>query len=136
MTFTRSVTWGDALALEMFKTPGGLKAAVDAIDYVLGPHYGTRNTFAKLLKVADPDQLSPKDQWRAWLLLVTIAQDPTEWALPADMAPRYLDAENLKYELIEALRQGKRPGGDESVSTRWSSHPRPSGAFVPLASAA
>jgi hypothetical protein len=110
MTFTREVSWGDALALEMFKTPGGLKNVVDAIDSVLGPHYGTRNTFAKLLKIDDPEQLGLKDQWRAWLLLTALGHDPGEWSLPPDMTPPYMDRYDLATDLQEAVRrQGLEP---------------------------
>jgi hypothetical protein len=69
MSVSRVVTWGEGLVVEMFKVPGGLKAAVDHITAVMGKTVGTRNTFAKLLRVDDPNSLADVDKWRAWLLL-------------------------------------------------------------------
>lgn len=98
--------WGDALAVELFKSPGGLKHVVDTISDVMGPHYGTRNTFAKLLRAESPEELSGKDQWRAWLMLTALGEDVEEWGIPVDLAPKYIDVHALKQELWRAMREG------------------------------
>ena len=99
---TKQVSWGDAIVVELFRTPGGLKAVVDAIIEEVGPTVGTRNTFAKLLRVEDPEAMSDKDKWRAWLLLVALHQDPNEWGIGDAPIPRSLDADMLMTRLHES----------------------------------
>lgn len=107
---TREVLWGDALAVEMFRTSGGLKAAVEAIVTQVGPAVGTRNTFAKLMHVTDPADLSMKDKWRAWLLLVAVHEDPADWGIDDDVVPKSIKAEALKKDLRQMVRhQGLEP---------------------------
>ena len=108
----RTVTWGDALAVEMFKTPGGLTHVVDAINDVMGPHYGSRNTFAKLMRVTDPEAMNPRDQWRAWLILTAIGESPTEWGLPDNLAPKFMDVQVLRENLVLAVRYGQIDSGN------------------------
>ena len=98
---TRTVTWGEALVVEMFKTPGGLKAAVDHITAVVGRTAGTRNTFAKLLRADDPSDLNSTDRWRAWLLLTAVGHNPDEWGLDsAEVVPGYIDTDTLRCNLL------------------------------------
>lgn len=96
---TRQVTWGDALVVEAFKFPGGLRAAVDVIRGEVGGYIGTRNTFAKLLRVDSPDGLSETDRYRAWLLLTTFGQEPRDWDIPDSVVPRSVDLPRLRSEL-------------------------------------
>lgn len=107
----RTVSWGDALTIAVFKSPGGLSHIVEVISEVMGPHYGTRNTFAKLLKAESPEELTGKDQWRAWLMLTALAEDVEEWGIPADLAPKYIDVNALKQELWAAMRLSDSPHG-------------------------
>ncbi len=95
MSVTREVMWGDALMVQLFRAVGGLKAVVDAIQRELGPTIGSRNTFAKLLRVDDPADLNGKDQWRAWLLLTALGQDPDDWGLGTVQIPSSVEPEAL-----------------------------------------
>lgn len=109
MTATRQVSWGDALVVELFKTPGGLKAAVDRITEEVGVTAGTRNTFGKLLRVDDPATLAERDQWRAWLLLAALGQAPGEWGISDRVVPRSVDLHALRQRLESVRREGLEP---------------------------
>lgn len=97
---TREVSWGDGLVVEAFKCPGGLKAAVDVIARAVGVGVGTRNTFAKLFKVDTPELLDERDSWRAWLLLTTFGQDPSDWGISDDVVPSAFDPTRLRRRLV------------------------------------
>ncbi len=109
----RQVTWGEGLVVELFKTHGGLKAVVEAIAGEVGPMIGTRNTFGKLLHVENPEDLSAKDQWRAWLLLTALQQDPAEWGIGNDVVPNAVDAGQIARRLHEMVR----PKGFEPLTS-------------------
>ncbi len=104
---TRQVSWGDALVVEQFRYPGGLKAAVQVIQQEIGTHIGVRGTFQKLLRVTDPDTLAERDRFRAWLLLATFGQDPGGWGIRDDVVPRSFDSAALR-ETLAALRDTPR----------------------------
>lgn len=95
----RTVSWGEALVVEAFKYPGGLRSAVDAIRAEVGPYIGTRNTFAKLLKANGPDELGEVDQFRAWLLISAFGKFPEDWGIPNAVVPRSMDWAKLQAEL-------------------------------------
>ncbi|SBS73914.1 hypothetical protein MHPYR_180119 [uncultured Mycobacterium sp.] len=97
---TRQVTWGEALVVELFKTSGGLKVAVDRITGLMGKTVGTRNTFAKLTRVDDPVDLNDKDLWRAWLLLTALGHDPIEWGIDDSAVPDFIDIPDLQKRLL------------------------------------
>lgn len=78
--FTKVINWGQALHLEAVVADGGLKAAVDRIHSVLGTSYGTRNTY-KALFAFDDVPTTAKHRERAYLLLISLGQDPTDWGL-------------------------------------------------------
>lgn len=99
MSTTRQVSWGDALTIEVFHTPGRLKAITDAITVEMGPTIGSRNTFAKLLRVQSPETLNSRDKWRAWVLLAALGQEPSDWNLSDDNAPASVDTGALKARL-------------------------------------
>ena len=97
---TRQVTWGEALVVELFKA-GGLKGAVERITSLMGKAVGTRNTFAKLLRVDDPSSLSERDRWRAWLLLAALGLDADEWGVGDQVVPDYItDIPDLRRKLL------------------------------------
>lgn len=102
MTVTREVTWGEAVVVAGFRTPGGLKHAVARIHAAVGEHIGTRNTFAKLYKVTDPASLTDRDQFRAWLLITALNEEPQEWGVSEAVVPRGFDLDELRL----ALRSG------------------------------
>ena len=110
---TRHVTWGEGIVVELFKTHGGLKAVVDAIVHEMGEMIGTRNTFAKLQRVDDPATLGARDQWRAWLLLTALRQDPADWGIPASIVPNAVDAEHVARRLHALVR----PKGFEPLTS-------------------
>lgn len=119
MSVTREVTWGDALVVEMFKAHGGLKAAVDHIAKVMGKTIGSRNTFAKLLRVDDPSDLNGADLWRAWLLLTAIGRDPQDWGISDAIVPTYIDIPDLSSRLLLPRQESNlQPPGRESKSLR------------------
>ena len=103
-TVIREVTWGDALVVEVFKTVRGLRAVTERIAEEAGPYVGTRNTFAKLLRVDNPERLSEKDRWRAWLLLAALRQNPPEWGIPDEVVPASMDRDMLRKRLWCAVR--------------------------------
>lgn len=114
MTVTREVSWGEGIVVEVFRTHGGLRTVVQAITDEVGATVGTRNTFAKLLRVEDPSTLGERDRWRAWLLLTALHQDPAEWGIGDGVVPRSLDADLLASRLRSSVRrQGLEP------RTRW-----------------
>lgn len=84
---TRTVAWGDALLVVAVKAPGGLNRTVDHIRSVVGPQIGTRNSFAKLYRVDDPNTLAPIDRWRAWLLLTAVGESPEAWGIEGEYIP-------------------------------------------------
>lgn len=101
----RDITWGEGLVVAAFRTPRGLRGAVEAIQAELGPAIGTRNTFGKLLRVTDPAQLNERDRLRAWLLLVALRQEPDEWGVPTSMSlPRSYDEQRLRAMLPREQR--------------------------------
>lgn len=82
MTYPTEFTWGDRLALTVRKR-GGLAAAWRRISSQVGPHLGSRTTFAELFDLDDP----PTDDvvsLRAWTLLTTIGENPSDWGLPTE----------------------------------------------------
>lgn len=89
---TVDFSWGDALVVQVFKAPKGLQGAVEAIRAAVGSNVGSRNTFAKLLRVESVESLTATDRWRAWLLLAALGQDPTQWGLSDEDVPAALDA--------------------------------------------
>jgi hypothetical protein len=101
----RTVSWGEALVVETFHTQGGLQAAVDAIVAEVGSMVGTRPTFAKLLHVQSPEELSDRNRTRAWLLLAALHREPRDWGLRDDDAPGSLDPEALKARLRARVRR-------------------------------
>jgi hypothetical protein len=98
---THRVTWGEALVVEAHRHrhAGGLQAAVARIHDEVGPHIGTRNTFAKLYEVTHPRRLGERDRWRAWLVLTAFGQDPTEWGITDDCVPSAVSITALKRRL-------------------------------------
>jgi len=96
---TREVAWGDALLPKIFRHPGGLNACVDTIRQELGPIIGVRNTFAKLLQAGGPEELKGADQFRAWLLLVSLGEDPSAWGVSDGIIPAGYDKERLRAAL-------------------------------------
>lgn len=110
---TRQVTWGEALVVELFKRDGGLKSAVDRVTGLMGKTVGTRNTFAKLLRVDDPTTLSVRDRWRAWLLLAALGLDTQEWGIGDEVVPDYItDIPDLKRRLLlPRLDSNQQPFG-------------------------
>lgn len=103
----RQVPWGDALMLEAVKYPGGLTAVTEVIASVVGSHIGTRPTLAKLYGVQSPGQIRPRDRFRAWLMLATVGQEPTEWGVGDDVVPLVFEPDGLKI----ALRAQAGSGG-------------------------
>lgn len=102
-TQLREVTWGDALVVASFRSPGGLKYATDAIRELVGPSVGSRNTFAKLYSFDGPGFLTDRDRFRAWLLLSALGQDPTEWGVADSVVPRAMDAVTLRRDLRQRV---------------------------------
>lgn len=121
MTATRQVSWGDALVVQQFKHPGGLKAAVETIRSVVGPLAGSRPTFQKFLIVADPSTLHEKDRFRAWLLLAAFGEEPADWGIEDSAVPAaFGDPDQLKAELLwRGAVSGDTPHGlaDEPTVT-------------------
>lgn len=81
------VNWGDALVVAAFRRPGGVNVAVNRIREQLGPTIGVRNTFGKLLHVERVEDIGPRDRFRAWLLLVALGQEPSQWGVSDDAVP-------------------------------------------------
>ena len=83
------------------KSPGGLNQAVARIRSTVGPHVGVRNSFSKLYRAEGPDELLPVDQWRAWLLLTAVGEDPAEWGITSeDMPELYMSKPGELRELL------------------------------------
>ena len=93
---TREVSWSDGLVVAAFRHPHGLRGAVESIQAELGPQIGSRNTFAKLLRGVDPRELSARDLFRAWLLLVALREQPLAWGVPDTAVPPGYDVERLR----------------------------------------
>lgn len=113
MTATRTVTWGDALIVETFKTPGGLRAVVRAIHAEVGNHIGSRNTFSKFYRVDDPAQLSATDQYRAWLLIAGFGLDPADWGLSNNVVPPAVDVDRLRAALCARRDSNPKPSDSD-----------------------
>lgn len=99
MTTMREVTWGEALVVAAFRHDGGLREATRRIHSVIGEHIGTRNTFAKLLRLNTPEGLASKDLFRAWLLLTAFGEDAPEWGVSDDVVPAGYDRAHLRSAL-------------------------------------
>lgn len=93
--FTRRIGWGEALHLEIHYRSPGIKPVVEAIHEAVGPDCGNRNTFAKLEDLSEPPTTRVW-QWRAWLLLTALGQDPAAWHIPDDVVPAAYDTERLR----------------------------------------
>lgn len=124
--FTRTVTWGDALLAKTVKhDPRGLARAVDSIHGVIGKQIGVRNSFSKLYAIEDTADMRHNDQWRAWLLLTAIGEDPEEWGIDASVVP------SIHSDRLDTLRRLLTGSGHPSdykgqVShTAATSKPRP-----------
>jgi len=124
MSTTRQVSWGDALTIEVFHTPGGLKAITNAIAVEMGPTLGSRNTFAKLLHTQSPELLGARDRWRAWVLLAALGQDPSDWGLNDDSAPASVDTEALKLRFRSRTECAVRDLNPEpaDMHAKWVTH--------------
>lgn len=104
------VTWGDALVVQVFRADGGLKSAVDKIRAYVGSAIGTRNTFAKLLRVKDPSELNETDLFRAWLLITALGADTSEFGIEdSEAVPRAYDVERLRRDLYTARDSNPEP---------------------------
>lgn len=97
--------WGQSLVIAIHQTPGGLNKAVDTIRSQYGSTVGVTNSFRKLYNCADPSELNSTDQWRAWLLLTAIGEDPAEWGIYNDVVPGGVNAEDFGGRLAEAHRR-------------------------------
>ena len=88
-------TWGEALRRHIMRH-GNLQAIVaDLRDATRDPVLGQRNAFAELFKYERPPT-SPRDRYRATLLLLALGFDPKPWGLSTDDLPRaYADADTL-----------------------------------------
>ena len=79
-------TWGD----QVKRAAGGrLATHVTRIGDLVGPVYGSRNTFGRLYDMEQP----PTEQiWRerAWLLVIAADYDPAEFGLSDEDAPMML----------------------------------------------
>lgn len=112
----RTVTWGEALVVAAYRSPDGLKGAVERILSEVGP-VSTRNTFAKLYLVENPKVLSPAELWRAWLLLTALGESPPEWGIPDHILPPSIDAERLR-KMLPRLDSNQRPSDSASPQVR------------------
>ncbi len=105
--FTRQVTWGDALLLEIKKSRGGLKAAHDSIVKLSGSHLGTRNTYAKLCEVRSPEDMDEQEALRAWLLLVALGLEPGDWNVPDTAVPNFMVKPDLLRRRLRKFRASR-----------------------------
>lgn len=105
----REVTWGEGIVVAAFHSAGGLKVAVDHIHTVVGPYIGTRNTFAKLLRVEDPSVLAERDLFRAWLLLTALGEDAESWGISDGVVPNGHDPARLREELRACRDSNPKP---------------------------
>lgn len=90
-----ATTWGETLKVKLGRR---LAPAVLAIHEAVGPHIGTRNTFAKLFGLAGPPT-DPTEAFRAWLLVTAMQWEPEEWGLSDSVVPRGYDVVVLR-ELV------------------------------------
>ena len=111
VTQTVQLSWGDALVLKVHRRRVGLQPYVDAIRAAVGKHIGTRPTFAKLYDVDDVSRLSEVDQYRAWLLLTAMGEDPDDWGIRASVVPPAHDVEHLR-KLLCAIRDSNPEPAD------------------------
>lgn len=103
------MTWGDALTL-VVRRAGTLNPAIERIREQVGELAGNRNTFAKLYNVERPEDLAGPWAFRAWLLLVTIGEEPNEWGVPDRVIPPIHDPARLR-ELLPRLDSNQQPAG-------------------------
>ncbi len=124
----QEVTWGEAIVVAAFKAPRGLNGAVQAIHREVGPAIGSRNTFAKYMRVDSPAGLSDKDLFRVWLLLTALGADPARWGVNDEVVPAGYDLDRLKLELPR-LDLNQRPSDYLSPQVRCGVRPlrKPSG---------
>ena len=108
-TPTYEVNWGDALVVQAFRAPGGLKGAVDAIRAELGSTIGTRNTFAKLLRVEDPNELNDRDRFRAWLLVTALGGEAESFGINDEAVPHHFDVGRLRTDLYTTRDSNPEP---------------------------
>lgn len=95
-------TWGQALVLALYETKG-VTPVVDSIQGVLGKQVGTRNSFAKLQNIENVSELRGKDQYRAWLLLIAIGEEPTDWGVSDP---------DMQVPIVETMREMLSPVSD------------------------
>ena len=107
----RQVSWGEALVVAAFREPRGLAGAVERIHAAVGDFIGTRNTFAKLLRVSDPSGLDARDEFRAWLLISAFGEDPVTWGIPDSVVPPSMDPERLRIDLRPRHDSNVQPTG-------------------------
>lgn len=108
-TWQRTVTWGEALRTRLSKAEGGLLRHIAPSQQMLGEIVGSsHNTWRKLTKVQGPEELDGSDLLRAWLLLITLGEDPADWGVDEKEAvPAGFDRDRLRREL-PALVAGAR----------------------------
>jgi len=97
-------TWGQALVLALYETKG-VTPVVDSIQAVLGKQVGTRNSFAKLQNVEDVSDLRGKDEYRAWLLLIAIGEEPADWGVSDP---------DMQGPIVETMREMLSPVSDSN----------------------
>lgn len=108
--FTKTVSWGEALIVQMHYTDGGLNKAISAIHSVVGARLvGTRNTFARLYRVTDPAAMKPIERFRAWLLLTALGVDPASWGIDDADVFQPFDAQELRSRLTNVGLTGFEP---------------------------
>jgi hypothetical protein len=93
--FRRTVGWGEALVLEVHYRSPGLSPVVKAIHSAVGKSIGVRNTFAKLYDYEQPPA-DTTEQFRAWLVLTALGQDPSAWGISDEVVPKGYDLETLR----------------------------------------
>lgn len=98
MVMKREVSWGDGLVVAAYKD-GGLKSAVNRIQAQLGTTIGSPSTFSRLFHADSPEELSECNLWRAWLLLVSLGEDPLNWGISDSCVPAAMNVEHLKSAL-------------------------------------
>jgi hypothetical protein len=99
-------TWGQSLTLAIAETRG-MNPVVDSINSIMG-EVASRNTFAKLCQMERVEDMSAKDLYRAWLLLLAIGEDPKEWDIPEPDMPPIL-VRTMRDELSPLSDSNRRP---------------------------
>ncbi len=113
-TFTRRVTWGQALRIQVHDA-GGLKPATERIRRVVGDWPGSRNTFAKLFTSTAPPK-EGADALRAWLLLCAVGETPEEWGVSDAKLPTGFDTK----EVCDLLKPSSGwSTADEDFAESW-----------------